>query len=71
MAGTTRLELATSAVTAGLSIAGTSRISRLDGPLSATVGIIGPRWDDLGNGLGNEFQSNFFGNSKTQLGENT
>jgi hypothetical protein len=30
MAGTTRLELATSAVTVGLSTAGTRRISRLD-----------------------------------------
>jgi hypothetical protein len=41
MAGTTRLELATSAVTDGLSTAGTRRISRLRVRLSATVGFVG------------------------------
>ena len=41
MAGTTRLELATSAVTA---TAGLRSISRLDRRLSATVGFVGQGW---------------------------
>jgi hypothetical protein len=41
MAGTTRLELATSAVTDGLSTTGLRRMSRLDVRLSATVGFVG------------------------------
>ena len=43
MAGTTRLELATSAVTGGTSPAGARRINRLRVRLSATVGVIGQR----------------------------
>src|SRR5580698_9006678 len=41
MAGTTRIELATSAVKGGKSITGTSRISSLGVRYSATVGSIG------------------------------
>ena len=41
MAGTTRLELATSAVTGSLSDAGLHRMSRLRVQKSATVGVIG------------------------------
>jgi hypothetical protein len=41
MAGTTRLELATSAVTGGQSTTGTRRINRLDVRLLATVGFVG------------------------------
>jgi hypothetical protein len=43
MAGTTRLELATSAVT-GPSITGSRRIRRLDVRYSATAGFIGQGW---------------------------
>jgi hypothetical protein len=41
MAGTTRLELATSAVTDGLSPTGARNIKRLRVRLSAAVGLIG------------------------------
>jgi hypothetical protein len=44
MAGTARLELATSAVTDALSCAGLRRINRLDVRLSATVGFVGQGW---------------------------
>jgi len=44
MAGTTRLELATSGVTDALSCAGLRRINRLDVRLSATVGFVGQGW---------------------------
>jgi len=44
MAGTTRLELATSAVTERLSTTGSRIISWLDRRWSATVGFIGHGW---------------------------
>jgi hypothetical protein len=60
MAGTTRLELATSAVTVEESSTGLCRISRLDVRLSATTGFIGLHW----NILCNEFvQRDFLGES--------
>ncbi len=45
MAGTTRLELATSAVTGGLSTAGVRKICRLHVRLSAAVGAVGQARD--------------------------
>jgi hypothetical protein len=53
MAGTTRLELATSAVTDEKSAAGLRRISSLDRQLAATVGVIGMHWCIVCNGLCN------------------
>ena len=44
MAGTTRLELATSAVTVRYSAIGLRRISRLEVRLSAPIGLIGQGW---------------------------
>src|SRR6266849_4596925 len=44
MAGTTRLELATSAVTGQSQATGLRRINRLDVRWSATVGFVGHGW---------------------------
>jgi hypothetical protein len=54
MAGTTRLELATSAVTDGNSPTGANGISRLRARLTGPTGYIGSCWDILCNGLCND-----------------
>jgi hypothetical protein len=55
MAGTTRLELATSAVTVGKPFVGACRMNRLRVRLSAFIGLIGLHWaqecNELCNGL--------------------
>jgi hypothetical protein len=59
MAGTTRLELATSAVTDGKSPTGGNGISRLDTKLPGPTGCIGSCWDILCNDLCNEISCSF------------
>jgi hypothetical protein len=51
MAGTTRLELATSAVTGQYASTGTCRINRLDAQLSAFISIYWLHWDAVLHGL--------------------